>query len=757
MREQIKHYQLEELIGKGGMGEVYRAVDSETDRVVAIKVLPENTQADETLREQFAAEIRSASTIGHENLVNVLDGGDDEGTYFMVMELVVGHGLDHLLKTTRKIVFPAACYVMREVLTGLEYLHNGGIFHRDIKPPNIMYTENGEVKITDFGILKELGSKEVEGGIVGTPSYMAPEQLQGGTFDHRVDLYAAGVVFFQMLVGFNPFYAPSIPATIGKSISHNPAPVYTFDTSIPFEFQAFVDKLIAKDMSYRYNRVREALDDLNKLIEDYSIEFGREQFQALIEDGERETIRTRKLLSEKFFFGSRGALVRQEIGQRRYIFDVFRAHLLNPTSTTIKSHLDELCAYLEIRYELPDSKELRDLGRAYVSDPDDFEVLMKLMEFYYAGRYYFHASVMCRALLRVRPSNTVIKQRLDEVSKAFQTQFLNDQIKVWVEENPELAMNETEVKDYLRQMREEADLLALKIRKPLWERVLTFLQSIVTPRNLVSLGVALLLIFTLPFWTGLLTPGPQFYPAEDVPEVRRWYPVTISEDRPVISHDLERIGALSTEQRRLFSLAQDSIAQENWAEAAELYHQFLDLLAPRTHLFREAAFNTANLEVKLGNRSEAIELYQQAQEGNPADPPLLRFAVLRQMGHTLSFLGRQAEAEVAFAEMFEYGVGLSLPIDIITVEEMLDYPRHLRRIGNVPKAREAYARMLPLLEDWEKRQMVLDEVLAMYTDIREPDAALYFFTLVRRQTPEEAFEELRWLDDQMTKLWGRVD
>src|SRR5215470_5014670 len=205
----IGRYRVEKLLGSGAMGEVYRAYDPVIDRLVAIKVLRPDLIArggSDQLMERFRREARAAGRRFHPNIVAIWDFGDDDGTPFLVMEFVEGRNLDQMLKASGPLDPMHSVAIMTQVLRALGFAHESGIVHRDVKPSNIIVLPSGQVKVADFGIARiDASDFTIAGDLLGTPAYMAPEQLAGAPVDHRTDLFAAAVILFEIMTGVKPF------------------------------------------------------------------------------------------------------------------------------------------------------------------------------------------------------------------------------------------------------------------------------------------------------------------------------------------------------------------------------------------------------------------------------------------------------------------------------------------------------------------------------------------------------------------------
>src|SRR4026209_2305544 len=214
--ERLGHYEIHALLGAGGMGEVYRATDTRLGREIALKILPADVAGDHDRVMRFHREARAAAALNHPNIVTLHSAEEIGGIHFLTMELVDGRPLDELIPADG---FPADRVI--ELATALAEAvaaaHDKGLVHRDLKPANVMLTGDGRVKVLDFGLAKDIRSispedstgtslgTTQEGVVVGTPLYMSPEQISGGTVDHRSDVFSLGIVLYEMLTGHRPF------------------------------------------------------------------------------------------------------------------------------------------------------------------------------------------------------------------------------------------------------------------------------------------------------------------------------------------------------------------------------------------------------------------------------------------------------------------------------------------------------------------------------------------------------------------------
>jgi len=252
----IGRYRIQALLGTGAMGEVYRAHDPVIDRLVAIKVLRPELIAgsgSEQLLDRFRREARAAGRRFHPNIVAIWDFGDDNGIPFLAMEFVDGRSLQEIIRASGAFEPSQSVAIITQVLSALGFAHENGIVHRDIKPSNIMVLQNGDVKVADFGIAR-IDSSEftIVGDLLGTPAYMAPEQLTGGPVDHRTDLFAVGVIFFEMLTGVKPFRGKSITEIMSFIEKRGPEDIGALNPAVPDSLKRVITKSVAFDPAQRY-------------------------------------------------------------------------------------------------------------------------------------------------------------------------------------------------------------------------------------------------------------------------------------------------------------------------------------------------------------------------------------------------------------------------------------------------------------------------------------------------------------------------
>ena len=262
-------YRVIDELGSGSMGVVYRAFDPRLNRQVALKVMRPDRSISSEFSRRFIDEAVAIGKLSHQNIVSVYDRGEDHGTLFMAMELLEGQSLKAVIKSGQ-LTIQDAIRIGIQVAEALGYAHKRGIIHRDIKPSNIV-VENKQVKITDFGIARiedpEINHNTQMGQIMGTPSYMSPEQTMGKTLDGRSDLFSLGVILYEAVTGRKPFTATTCSATYAAIISQDPPAPHLVNKNVPRQFSQLIMKCIAKKINERFQDGQELALALKKCLD----------------------------------------------------------------------------------------------------------------------------------------------------------------------------------------------------------------------------------------------------------------------------------------------------------------------------------------------------------------------------------------------------------------------------------------------------------------------------------------------------------
>ncbi len=262
--ETVGRYEIIGELGRGAMGVVYKAKDPTIGRTVALKTMRldvHGLDAAEMMR-RFQNEARAAGVLNHPNIVTIYDAGQQDGIFYIAMEFIQGTTLHELIAEKHILTTEEVIQYSRQICKGLDYAHSHGIVHRDVKPANIMITANGTVKIMDFGIAKSGGSMTSTGQVLGTPNYMAPEQVKGRQLDGRSDLFSFGVILYEMLTGEKPFVGQNVTTIIYKIVNENPIPPRELDVTVHPGLSAIVVKSLAKQPDERYQTGADLVHDL---------------------------------------------------------------------------------------------------------------------------------------------------------------------------------------------------------------------------------------------------------------------------------------------------------------------------------------------------------------------------------------------------------------------------------------------------------------------------------------------------------------
>ena len=261
-------YEISGELGRGAMGVVYHAKDPVIGRAVAVKTLQLSEQGTGMTRAEllarFQTEARAAGHLAHPNIVVIFDAGEEDGLFFITMELVEGKSLQHMLDAGQMFPIPRMLRIMEQTCSALQFAHERNIVHRDIKPANLMLTPDDTVKITDFGTAKilQFGTVQQTAHVMGTPSYMSPEQIKGKVVDGRSDIFSLGVVLYEMVTGEKPFPGQNITTVIYKIVNEQPAAPRDIDSSIHPGLNSIIMKSLVKEPSERYQTCRELFEDL---------------------------------------------------------------------------------------------------------------------------------------------------------------------------------------------------------------------------------------------------------------------------------------------------------------------------------------------------------------------------------------------------------------------------------------------------------------------------------------------------------------
>ncbi len=275
-----------QTVASGGTAVLYKAVQTSLDRVVAVKRLHAHLTGDANFTRRFILEAKAAASLDHPNIVHVIDFGERDGQYEMVMEFVEGESLKEILERWRPVRWDLALAVAHQVLQGLEHAHARGIVHRDIKPGNVMLTQAGRVKITDFGLAKltqAASSHTAENSILGTPLYMSPEQAFGESVDQRSDLFSLGTMLYEMVTGRQPFASENYMGVIRNILRADVPRPRSIISELAPEVEALILRALARDRERRFQSAREFREAIEAVLGRDALDDARSRLGALLE------------------------------------------------------------------------------------------------------------------------------------------------------------------------------------------------------------------------------------------------------------------------------------------------------------------------------------------------------------------------------------------------------------------------------------------------------------------------------------------
>jgi serine/threonine-protein kinase len=276
----IGKYKILQIIGMGGMGVIYKAVQEPLNRIVALKVLSPQLSGNEEMSQRFEIEAKAISLLQHQNIVSIYEYGKDKGYNFFAMQFIDGENLSVRIQQRKVMPVPEIIDISKQICRGLRYAHNQNVIHRDIKSQNVLIDKENVARLSDFGIAKIFSSAHLTltGVTVGTPEYMSPEQAEGAVVDFKTDIYSMGVVIYEMLTKRPPFTANNPVAVAYKHVHEIPVPPSVKRRDTPKRLELIVLKALKKDKKERYASAEEMLDHLdtvnvNEMVDKTTVSF----------------------------------------------------------------------------------------------------------------------------------------------------------------------------------------------------------------------------------------------------------------------------------------------------------------------------------------------------------------------------------------------------------------------------------------------------------------------------------------------------
>jgi len=442
----IGKYDVVDVLGKGGMGVVYKAMDNRIGRLVAIKMMTGGFADNPDLLKRFYREAQSTGTLQHPNIVIVYDLGDQEGNPYLVMEFLEGEPLDRLIASRRELTLVQKLDYIIQCCNGLNYAHQRGVVHRDIKPANLMVLKDGSAKIVDFGIAR-IGDASLTktGQVVGTITYMSPEQINAQVVDGRTDIFSTGVMLYELLTGTLPFDGKDTAATLLKIIHEPPPPLKNFLSEYPPDLEETLFRALAKDREERYATAEDFAFDLSRvqeqlkksMVSDYVL-----RAKASIE--KQELSRAKELLQQVLKVDTQHALAKElmhevqqrlQKQQRGEQIRQLRSHAEDALSQKL---FEDAISYIDQAIALdktnPELLNLRDLAREAKQRRDKAADEVRRAESGQLSGHLEEALKHVEEALRLEPENGQAKALHVSISKELQARSKEKQVKGYLDE-----------------------------------------------------------------------------------------------------------------------------------------------------------------------------------------------------------------------------------------------------------------------------------------------------------------------------------
>ena len=299
--ERIGHFRIIGEIGRGGMGDIYKAVQEPLNRIVALKVLSPQLSRDEEFAKRFEIEAKAISLLQHQNIVSIYEYGEENGLRYFAMQYVDGMDLGRYISQSKSIPVMEIIDLSKQICRGLRYAHGSNIIRRDIKPQNVLLEKNGVARLSDFGIAKIFSGTNITmtGSAVGTPEYMSPEQAQGSKLDAQTDIYSLGIVIYEMLTRKPPFLGNNAMSVAYKQVHELPVPPSVKRKDTPKRLELIVLKALKKDKRERYSSVEEMLEHLDSVDPEERVERTTMLFKPAKRDDVVENAKERRITDRR--------------------------------------------------------------------------------------------------------------------------------------------------------------------------------------------------------------------------------------------------------------------------------------------------------------------------------------------------------------------------------------------------------------------------------------------------------------------------
>ncbi len=401
----VRGFTIVRLLGEGGMASVYLATEDASGREVALKLTHPQLASDPKLFKRFLVEIKSIASLSHPNILGVFRYGEDGGRLWLASELATGGTVGDLMDNVGRLPSAVVLVLAAQMLAGLREAHANGITHRDIKPANLLLDAEGVLKIGDFGVAKTVDADKLTatGFLVGTPSYMSPEQASSIPVDTRSDLFAAGIVLYEMLSGRNPFAASEVAGTLLRIVGGQYPPVFEATPDVPSALERVLDRLLEPNRDRRYQTAAEVLEDLRPLLEEVERRHPKLMSQFMADPRKTKT-RLDAVQAEIFVAQAKGQIADPaKLGPAALL--LYRASMLVPDHPEAERLLREHSADGKLSFGTSQNPQILELERSLEKDPEDPSTLQRLALLYRVQGNYYRAVVYFKRYLKLRPAD----------------------------------------------------------------------------------------------------------------------------------------------------------------------------------------------------------------------------------------------------------------------------------------------------------------------------------------------------------------
>ena len=422
----FKNYTIDREIGKGGMATIYLAQDHRSGRNVALKFLLPHIEGNEGFVRQFMEEFRANEFLKHQNIVEAIEAGEHEGRWYIAMEYIDGGSLKELIRDRGSFPLDLAVHAMINVLKGLQYSHHCGVVHQDMKPANLMIMSEGSVKIADFGISK-VASPDLwtpTGRIKGTPAYMAPEQAAGKEPHYRWDIFSAGVVFYELLAGFNPFGAKDPQVALKKITGEQPPPLMRASPTIPFDIEVIIARMLEKDPDKRYANVEMILVDLQKATTKLQLQYSQDIFKNWLADPERVAHALTVSRSRWHLDLAKRLLQQGKAMADLALWQAYVAALCSAQEQEPRTLLQDIARQHGFSLQKSNSMALKSLEARLAEHPDDIKSLLQAAKLHRAEANVLQTFFFCRSALSLAPLDAGVRDQAVKALGPGKVEFL---------------------------------------------------------------------------------------------------------------------------------------------------------------------------------------------------------------------------------------------------------------------------------------------------------------------------------------------